>query len=323
MYYPYLRGKQFELIALRELVDEGLISKKVIPIIEPVTLSATLISTMKTFIEKDRQIAIIKNPAVGSFLEEYESIDDFNEKDIERKRIKNFVNIEMNNFVIPSYICDENTDYHDNKVKDELKDSILILNNADVINDIFENIDGKLFCIPDERIFRRTITNNRILLSDNFKKRPRNADYEGEEVYSDDHLFYKEEGYEGFSDYSIIGADYSESGFAPFAIAIHIVYFDQNNILRIIHFRSDSNKTPNNPANKYYEAVQKLKEWYTNKLTNNKDYTKNHIHSAALEEFIDDANTGNYSGLGVIKKISIKHHLELMSRFLDEVAANE
>ena len=176
MYYPYLRGKQFELIALRELVDEGLISKKVIPIIEPVTLSATLISTMKTFIEKDRQIAIIKNPAVGSFLEEYESIDDFNEKDIERKRIKNFVNIEMNNFVIPSYICDENTDYHDNKVKDELKDSILILNNADVINDIFENIDGKLFCIPDERIFRRTITNNRILLSDNFKKRPRNAD---------------------------------------------------------------------------------------------------------------------------------------------------
>lgn len=42
MYFPYLRGRQFELIALRDLVDKGVLSDKIIPIIEPVKLSSTL-----------------------------------------------------------------------------------------------------------------------------------------------------------------------------------------------------------------------------------------------------------------------------------------
>lgn len=41
MYFPYLRGRQYELLALRELVSRGLISNKVIPIVEPVKLSTT------------------------------------------------------------------------------------------------------------------------------------------------------------------------------------------------------------------------------------------------------------------------------------------
>ena len=36
MYYPYLRARQFELIALRELVIEGHLRNTVMPILEPV-----------------------------------------------------------------------------------------------------------------------------------------------------------------------------------------------------------------------------------------------------------------------------------------------
>lgn len=43
MYFPYLRGRQFELIALRELLEGKRISEKVIPIIEPVKPSSTLL----------------------------------------------------------------------------------------------------------------------------------------------------------------------------------------------------------------------------------------------------------------------------------------
>ena len=39
MYYPYLRARQFELIALRELVTESEHENLVIPIIEPVRKS--------------------------------------------------------------------------------------------------------------------------------------------------------------------------------------------------------------------------------------------------------------------------------------------
>ncbi len=47
MYFPYLRGRQFELIALRELIDEGLIGDKIVPIIEPIKPTATLVKTLK------------------------------------------------------------------------------------------------------------------------------------------------------------------------------------------------------------------------------------------------------------------------------------
>ena len=38
MYFPYLRGRQFELIALRELVEKDVLSGRIMPIIEPVKL---------------------------------------------------------------------------------------------------------------------------------------------------------------------------------------------------------------------------------------------------------------------------------------------
>lgn len=47
MYFPYLRGRQFELIAIRELVSQKLIGGQVIPIIEPVHLTNTLIKTLE------------------------------------------------------------------------------------------------------------------------------------------------------------------------------------------------------------------------------------------------------------------------------------
>ncbi|XFE28377.1 sce7725 family protein [Listeria innocua] len=42
MYYPYLRGKQFDLLALKEALSRGLLSNKIHPVIEPVRDSATL-----------------------------------------------------------------------------------------------------------------------------------------------------------------------------------------------------------------------------------------------------------------------------------------
>ena len=51
MYFPYVRGRQYELLALKELVSGGLLSDKIIPIVEPVKLSPTLINTMAEFIK--------------------------------------------------------------------------------------------------------------------------------------------------------------------------------------------------------------------------------------------------------------------------------
>ena len=67
MYFPYLRGRQFELIALRELVEKDVLSGRIMPIIEPVKLSATLVKTIETYGKHNKQLAIITNPK-GKFL---------------------------------------------------------------------------------------------------------------------------------------------------------------------------------------------------------------------------------------------------------------
>lgn len=38
---------------------------------------------------------------------------------------------------------------------------------------------------------------------------------------------YQNENYVGFADYSVVGEEFNESGFAPVAVAIHVVYFDK------------------------------------------------------------------------------------------------
>ncbi|MEE1319505.1 MAG: sce7725 family protein, partial [Ruminococcus sp.] len=108
---------------------------------------------------------------------------------------------------------------------------------------------------------------------------------------------------------SIVGKEYSESGFAPYAVAIHIVYLAEDKTLRIHHFVSDSNNDISDPANKFYEALTKLVAWNKEKKLN----------TFAMQKFEDMYKNETYPGLGVVKKLSIMHHIELIGNHLDEV----
>lgn len=143
------------------------------------------------------------------------------------------------------------------------------------------------------------------------KKEKRNIDYinNPDVLFSKNHLVYTKRGYQGFSDYSIVGNEYEESGFAPLAIAIHIVYFGSNGELRVRHFVSDSNENISDPARKFEEAMKKLTHW-------------EHIgaikHTIGLTNLINYYENGRFPGLGVIKKFSLMHHVELMGEFLED-----
>ena len=174
--------------------------------------------------------------------------------------------------------------------------------------------------VPDDSRFKRTLGEfDKVILRDNFTKQKRNADYlkvskdkDGipDEFFSDDHLYFKSDGYVGFSDYSIIGEEYLEAGFAPVAVAIHIVYFDDSDVLRVKHFVSDSNDDIKDIARKFGEALEKLVNWY--------EENKNDMHlTEGLSQLINHFHLGTYPGLGVVKKLSLMHHLELVNWYLE------
>lgn len=75
MYYPYLRGKQFELIALREFSKETPTPSHVCPIIEPVKSSFNGLKTaIDALSSKKISFALVLNPSDGDFRREQQDI---------------------------------------------------------------------------------------------------------------------------------------------------------------------------------------------------------------------------------------------------------
>ena len=306
MYFPYLRGRQFELIALRELVEKDVLSKKIMPIIEPVKLSSTLVKTIETYGKNGRQLAIITNPTVGSF------ISDAKEEKNQKLKQSYIANLNENSKILYMYLL-RRSSKPEKFIKKHSDNMGIICVDKDAIpvyESYFSEIDVKFNLIPDESGFRRKIRGKRVLLADKFNKQERNNDYIeiDDEPFSEDHLYYLDDGYVGFADYSVVGEEYNETGFAPYAVAIHIVYFDQNQSLRVKHFVSDSNDDISDPAGKFQEALSKLVQW-------NK---KKQLDTVAMKEFESLYRREAYPGLGTVKKLSIMHHLELIGRYLDE-----
>lgn len=310
MYFPYLRGRQFELLALRELVEQKIIGEKIFPVIEPVKLSSTLIKTLDAYKQKNRSIAIIMNPSVG----ELNSVNLIKANDSESKKIVSFV---QESDCIKSAFHLTKSLLNDPKYNKE--DSILIANNKeniDVYSELYGDNSAPLFTLMrDESDFRRRIRNqHRVLLSDNFVKKPRNSDYENEEeIFTRDHLYYTEDGYAGFSDYSIIGNEHSESGFAPYAVAIHIVYLNRKGELTIRHFVSDTNEDFSDTPRKLQEALEKLIQWDK----------EQRMDTYAMRKFHELYDKKIYPGLGIIKKLSIMHHIEIVNSFLEKTNENK
>jgi hypothetical protein len=316
MYFPYLRGRQFELIGIRELLDNDILTDKVIPVIEPITISSTLISTLELFIKKNRKIALIFNPEVGSFQNELNKVAETGNETY--KRLSLILN---NRLVLKTLLLNQQCvnileNWKNENIFD--RDVIFIYNeNEDILEiDKYKIENYKYIFIPDERSFRRKFNANKVLFADRFVKKNKNSDYsEQEEFFSDDFPFFQNEGYAGFSDFSVVGNYFSSEGFTPYAVVIHIVYFNEKqDKLNIRHFVSDSNDSPKDPARKYYEALNKLNTWWLELPDEIKELNK----SMALDTFLYHFKTQSYSGLGIIKKLSIMHHLELIGRYLKD-----
>lgn len=303
MYFPYLRGRQYELLALKELCKGDLIGEDVVPVVEFMKESSTLTGTLRVFQEKNQTLALIINPDVG---ESSKSLD----------HVSNLLHwfTESECFIPAVVASDSLEDTLD--LLEEVgigKDKVMVvLANPDYVSEYqkeFSDSPPKYTLSSDERKIRRSVVGEKILLEDKFKKQKRNSDYGEDEFFSEDHLFYEDEGFLGFSDYSIVGEEFSEGGFAPYAVAIHIVFFSEKKELRIEHFVSDSNQDISDVAGKYHEAVTKLAQWQSEEHTE---------ETEALKTFLNHERDGYYPGLPTIKKLSIMHHLELISIFLSE-----
>jgi len=304
MYFPYFRGRQYELLALRDLVKLELINKAIIPVIEPIKLSATLNGLIEVCGKSSHPVGLILNPAVGDLSGDTSSFTEI-------------LDLFPSSYIIPAVIINKKLGsiLSDEQIQKKFKksDVLAVFSDRDylaVYREMFNDNSPKYNLIPEDRQIRREVKGNKVLFEDRFNKQPKNAQYPEEEFFSDDHLFFNAENYVGFGDYSIVGNEFNEGGWAPYAVVIHMVYFADDDTLRIKHFISDTNDNPNDVAGKFYEAVSKLNTWAASADDKQMTY--------GLSTYLKHFQNGTYPGLPTLKKLSIMHHLELISKYIKE-----
>ncbi|AZQ59226.1 hypothetical protein EJ994_10570 [Maribacter sp. MJ134] len=307
MYLPYLRGKQFELIALRELCSlfpQEL--NKISPIIEPVKASSTIKSTLAEFVNRNANFNLIINPRVGDLEGQYERIIEI---------ITSSIPSEYNNYQL-AVIIDTKTERNLGTLIEFVNELDLTFNgitlihkteinsqNIEVLNNQLNIIYNVIyFQKTSRRYYREFEANTLVSLDDYFIEQSRNADYLNQESdFSKEYRYYIQDGFVGFSDFLTIGDSYSESGFLPRAVAIHLSYLE-NEQIKVKHFVSDSNEDVADIGGKFSEAINKLVIWCNEK----------NLNTAAINEFRDLKERGHFPGLGTLKKLSIMNHIELI-----------
>lgn len=307
MYYPYFRGKQFELIILRDKA-QFIKDNKIHPIIEPVKNSfGQLTKAVKSLEEAKADFTLIVNPKASSA--------DFNTKQIMDEIIckecdkhcnigvilQSDSDIRLLSILLKEYKDKNFTLIHfgyDNP--GEVKR--IIENKKNVKTNVFiDGLSGKLY----QRNFAGS---KRVLIRDGFRVQ-RNTDYPPNEHFSDLHATFRDEGMDGFGDFLIVGDEFSEAGGPAHAVAIHLTYLSKDEDMYLYHFVSDTNGSPLDPAGKFLEALHKMirKASEENSLI---------FKSQAFKEYEKLYVTQHYPGLGSVKKLSMLHHIELIAEYL-------
>lgn len=315
MYFPYLRGKQFELLALRDFAVLSQSKEKIVPIIEPVKQQfGSLNMAISTMVENNLQFALVLNPKDG----------DFKHPNVSNDILGSLPSLaSLRSGWIPAYIYKRNAKIlMDHIGQHEFQRVMIILpNGADVTDEelMFLLNDRRIAFIVNGNNGNRSIRvrllklgKHLISLEDRFNNKVRNADYSDpdDEFFSDDFVYYIGDGLYGFSDYTTLPKEFIEGGMMPYAIAIHLTYQKADDQLFVHHFVSDSNFDPSNVRGKFHEAAIKIAPFYNNNGI---------VHTLAVDELIEKAGEENgYPGLGYIKKLSILNHLELINNILSD-----
>ena len=310
MYFPYFRGKQYELVTVRESAPI-FAQRGFTPIIEPVKETMQgLTRAVDALTGAGASAVIIVNPQCGDLAPRHDVMEGFFAKELKsagnvsaglilteamsvdgtieicRRHATHLVTLIHGGFTQPKALVDGL-----NKLGREARHVFL------------ETTSGKLY----QKHFKGS---TRVLLRDGFERRI-NREHPRVEFFSDLHITYPDEGMDGFGDFLIVGDDFSESGGPAYAVAIHLTFIDpdKDDQMFIYHFVSDRKDTPTDPAGKFAEALAHLVQEVKRPGT--------HIKmTEAVQEFLDLNERGHFPGLGFVKKLSMEHHIQTLSDFL-------
>lgn len=312
MYFPYVFGRASELLAIRSSSKNYLSSGLVTPIVEPiVTKPAALIKAIEEIGQRGQKAIIITNPSQGELRGGpaptwVASVD---------------TAFAAQSTIVPGFLCRPGVThsavlaflakyshrevallYLNSGLSDAAVHSLALAPNVSYHIALQGKVpSSQLALLPHAKT---------VHIYDHFNKQARNADYCGEEHFTDRHRSFSEHG-AGFGDYTITGSEVQLGGGPPGAVAVHITYksgTDGN--LWVQHFVSDDTDIGvGTTEGKFLQAISKFAAEYHGRGA---EFGAN----AAINDYLQNYNDSHYPGLGKNKERQIQHHIARVHDFL-------
>ena len=299
-YFPFLRGKQNELLAVSRLAARIVQSRRIIPIIEPVNWNSTTQKSIREFLGQSMSFLFICNPIHGTVM------------NTAGRLLQAMIGSSGGNSVIPALYIDHATsrraiDEFKRTYASKLELALIYLGEPQtkIKEDDFEH---HVF-MPNRvrRQYRNAISpDRRVIIDDPFHRRPRNAEYPNHpEVFTDINTLGGNREKVDFGDFSIVGDHFADGGGPAHAVALHHIHFRSNSSfsLDLTHFVSDRTASAVDPTGKTLEAINHLVRALSGLTPNDTE---------ACREYREIRRSGSSRGLGYMKRLAIQHHLEVV-----------
>ena len=303
-YFPLLRGKQNEMLALRELAEEIALIGGVVPIIEPVRWNRNTIISINAFMDSNMRFVLVCNPALGDYSEDHAGL---------AGHITALDLMDYPNWVPAMYLRGGTRSveisrflrtYRDFEIafiykgKPQQQAALRLIRGANVAHHVF-----LLDRVEQEYIDTIRVA-DRVMVRDPFVRAARNAEYPDRRFFTDMNTVAGNRDDMNFGDFSIAGDYYTDTGGAAHAVALHHIHFDTNSHrLMVSHFISDRRDMPVDIGGKTVEAIDNLVRALP--LIRPSD-------TNTCGEYRELSADRRYRSLGYMKRMAIRHHLEVM-----------
>lgn len=313
MYFPYFFNGYHEAETIFKLRNE-INQCKILPIVDINMFRAKFIKSINKVINYKIPFILIINPNYDFTAKQKKDIDDL---------IISLCKIRNNNIILGINIDFDNLEFF-NKFKNkseivlihrETTDNFILINNL-LKNISHLNIKFNIFMNNTTKSNYEKHFNNRVIISDPFKKQTPNSKYKKykDEFFYDLHATYKNNGYSGFGDYLTIGNNINDTqGRSPKTVVIHYTY-PENQLkqrIQIKRFFGDVNDTFSIQSAARLKAMKSLRIFLNEYIEHICDKCP-----ACLELEKSIKKESPYS-LGELKEFSMFHHSHMMCKLIN------
>lgn len=308
MYFPYIRGKQFELNALLGVVPQTF--DNTFPIIEPVVNNTARRNQYQQWARRGATFIFIVNP-------QHPSANRLTTAVTQSIIDNDFANHPS---VIVGFIIEQHTTVNNLRnflTSNPLKDKAIIFRH-DPLPNLLASITQELQVTPVEYLIfddKKTSNatrgvfanhNNKVLLTDGFQNQNRNADYPANSAFASNYQNWRANGWNGIGDYLTIGDNFSSGGGPAYVVTCHLTV-QANNGLEVYHFSSTTDSDIKG------QVPDKFREACSNLVNSAVVAT---LNSTGLDMYRDWHNRDHNPQLGAAKQASMQHHIELLANIV-------